>query len=54
MNDKQKRKPYRKGLKADYQGATPEQVARALHRYRPGQPVRHGKEACESTARDQV
>ena len=26
------RKP---GLKADYRDATPEQVARALHRYRP-------------------
>lgn len=29
----QKRK-YRKGLKADYRGATPEQVAKALHSYR--------------------
>ena len=40
MSERPKRKPYRKGLKADYRGATPEQVARALHRYRPDQPVR--------------
>ena len=32
MTDKPKRK---KGLKADYRGATPEQVAKALHRHRP-------------------
>ena len=31
----EKRKPYKKGLKADYNGATPEQVAKALHRHRP-------------------
>jgi len=31
-----KRRKYRKGLKADYRDATPEQVARALHRHRPG------------------
>ena len=43
MSEKPKRKPYRKGLKADYQGATPEQVAKAVLRYRPGQPVRHTK-----------
>ena len=30
-----KRKPYKKGLKADYKGATPEQVAKALYRSRP-------------------
>ena len=35
MSEKPKRKPYRKGLKADYRGATPEQVAKALHQYRP-------------------
>lgn len=36
-----KRKPYREGLKADYQGATPRQVAEAVLRYRgPGKPVR--------------
>ena len=34
MSEK-KRKPYRKGLKADYRGATPEQVAQAVLRYRP-------------------
>ena len=33
----EKRKPYKKGLKADYQGAKPEQVAKALHRHRPEQ-----------------
>ena len=32
MTDKPERK---KGLKADYKGATPEQVAKALHRHRP-------------------
>ena len=32
-----KRKPYKRGLKADYQGAKPEQVAKALHRHRPEQ-----------------
>ena len=32
-----KRKPYQKGLKADYQGAKPEQVVKALHRHRPEQ-----------------
>ena len=35
MSDKPKRKPYQKGLPADYQGATPEQVAKAVLRYRP-------------------
>ncbi|MXY76779.1 MAG: hypothetical protein F4Y40_06810 [Acidimicrobiia bacterium] len=29
-----KRRKYRKGLKADYRDATPEQVAKALHSYR--------------------
>lgn len=29
----------RKGRKADYQGATPEQVAKALHNYRPDRPA---------------
>lgn len=28
----------RKGLKANYGGATPEQVARAVGRYRPNKP----------------
>ena len=32
MTDKPERK---KGLKADYKGTTPEQVAKALHRHRP-------------------
>lgn len=31
-------------LKANYQGATPEQVAKAVLRYRPQKPVRHPKE----------
>ena len=30
-----KPKERKKGLKADYKGATPEQVAKALHRHRP-------------------
>lgn len=54
MSEKPKRKPYRKGLKADYKGATPEQVARALHRYRPENPVRHDRESRGKRARDQV
>ena len=29
----------RKGRKANYGKATPEQVAKALHRYRPGRSV---------------
>ena len=37
-----KLKPNREPLKADYQGATPRQVAEAVLRYRgPGKPVRH-------------
>lgn len=34
-NPEQKR---RQGLKADYRGATPEQVAQAVHRHRPNKP----------------
>ena len=38
MSEKrEKRKPYRKGRKADYKGAIPEQVALAVLRYRPEQ-----------------
>lgn len=33
-----KRKPYQKGLRADYQGATPEEVARAMIRSAPRLP----------------
>ena len=43
-----KRKPYRKGLKADYRGATPEEVALAVLRYRPGKkkhPARKREQA---------
>lgn len=32
------KKPRRETFKAYYQGATPEQVAEALHRYRPERP----------------
>lgn len=32
------RPPRRKGREADYGDATPEDVARALHRYRPKKP----------------
>lgn len=46
MSEK-KRKPYRKGLKADYKGATPEQVAAAVLRYRPEKPIRHPKEKAD-------
>ena len=35
----EKRKPYKKGLKADYKGASPEQVARVVLSYK--RPVRH-------------
>ena len=44
---RRKRRKYRKGLKADYRGATPEQVAAALMAYRPGVgavPARRVKE----------
>ena len=37
------KKPRRKGRKANYGDATPEQVAKALHRYRPGRSVTRGK-----------
>ena len=43
MTEKSNRKPYQKGRKADYKGATPEQVAKAVLRYRPEQPVRPAK-----------
>ena len=33
---KKRKSPHRKPRKADYGKATPEQVAQALHRYRPG------------------
>lgn len=33
--EKPKRKPRRKGLKADYKGATPKQVAEIVLRYKP-------------------
>ncbi len=35
----EKRKPYKKGLKADYKGASPEQVTRVVLSYKS--PVRH-------------
>lgn len=50
----EKPRKYRKGLPADYRGATPERVARALHRYRPERPVGHGKETPASRARVQA
>lgn len=37
-------KKRRKPLKADYRGATPEQVAKALHRYRPKKVVQEAPE----------
>ena len=39
---RKKRGKYKKGLKADYKGATPEQVARVLHQHRPNQMSRKG------------
>ena len=33
------KKPQHKGRKANYGDATPEQVAKVLHRYRPGRSV---------------
>lgn len=33
-----KRKPYKKGFRADYRGATPEQVAQAMIRSAPRPP----------------
>jgi hypothetical protein len=42
------RKPYRTGLRANYKGATPEQVAKAVLRYRPPeQPIRHPKKQAD-------
>ena len=38
----------RKGLKADYRGATPEQVAKAVGRYRP--PAKPAPSGGASTA----
>ena len=38
----------KKGLKADYKGATPEQVTKALHRHRPEQ-VEEGREGREAS-----
>lgn len=43
-----KRKPYTKGLPADYKGASPEQVAEALHRHRPEELVRHDSKVEET------
>jgi hypothetical protein len=40
-------KPNRKGHKANYGKATPEQVAKALHRYRPGRSVTPEKVAVD-------
>lgn len=44
-----KRRKYRKGLKADYRGATPEQVARVLRGYRP---ARHKRTTSEASVSD--
>ena len=49
MNDKPKRK---EGLKADYKGATPEQVAKAVLRYNP-KPVRHADKVAKPSKRRQ-
>lgn len=50
-----RRKPYRKSRKADYQGATPRQVAEAVLRYRGhGKPVRHIREKPEDAPPEQV
>ena len=35
----------KKGLKADYKGATPEQVTKALHRHRPEQVEKRAAKA---------
>ena len=44
MTKPQADKPTRKkGLKADYKGATPEQVAKALHRYQPERAEKNAK-----------
>ena len=37
------KKPQQKGRKANYGDATPEQVAKALHRYRPSRSATRGK-----------
>ena len=43
-------KPNSKPRKADYGKATPEQVAKALHRYRPGRSATPKKVADEPAA----
>lgn len=40
----------RKGLKADYRGATPGDVALALHRHNPNSQPEDGEVAAESAA----
>ena len=47
---KKSRPPRQKGLEADYRGATPEQVAKALLRSRPG-PSATPKKAADDPAR---
>lgn len=56
MSDQRgKRKPYQKGLRADYQGATPEQVARAMMRSSPStEQVVVPQEVHTTTLRDFV
>ncbi|WP_420617270.1 hypothetical protein [Candidatus Palauibacter sp.] len=53
MTEKQK-KPKKIIYRANYGDATPEQVARALHQYRPGQPVRHDEKARDASTRSQA
>ena len=51
MSEKPERK---KGLKADYKGATPEQVAKAVLRYNPeDKPVRHADKVAKPSKRRQ-
>jgi hypothetical protein len=52
MSDKRK-KPEKVIYRADYGDATPEQVARAMLLYRPGEPVRHDAKASGASPRRQ-
>lgn len=49
----EKKKTKKMIYRADYGDATPEQVARAMLLYRPGEPVRHEQKASGASQRRQ-
>ena len=48
----EKRKPYKKGLKADYKGASPEQVVKIVLSYK--KPIRHDSKVMANAPKNQV